>query len=178
MINVTLGERRRELQMEADALSEAAEEAEFAAKEAAKTAVKELVDGGTAGPITAAVAGRATEAGGWVPPTPQGLAGDLGAKAARLRAMADAAMAAVPPKAEPVFTDATPEAMMELLERQRGRGFLIYPEASELLTQATRTDTRSMETAKFARRTTWSTSARTASRAASPRCRRRACAAC
>ncbi|OHU53442.1 DUF3987 domain-containing protein [Mycobacteroides chelonae] len=149
IINANLGEQRAELQMEADALAEAADEAECDAKIAMKQAAKELVEDPTVMMQMRAAAAKATADGAWVPPTAQGLASDLAAKAAKLRRLADDAQAAVPPEVEPTFTDATPEAMMELLSRQKGRGFLIHPEASEILTAATRADTRGMETAKF-----------------------------
>lgn len=149
IINANLGEQRAELQMEADALAEAADEAECDAKIAMKQTAKELVQDHTAVVQMRAAAAKATADGTWVPPTAQGLASELAAKAAKLRRMADDAQAAVPPEVEPTFTDATPEAMMELLSRQKGRGFLIHPEASEILTAATRADTRGMETAKF-----------------------------
>nr|WP_286142076.1 DUF3987 domain-containing protein [Mycobacterium sp. D16Q16] len=149
IINLALGEQRAELQMEADALAEAAEEAENDAKVAMKQAAKELVDDPDATARAASAAAKAAANGTWVPPTAKGLATDLAAKAAMLKKMAEEAQAAVPPEVEPVFTDATPEAMMELLARQKGRGFLIHPEASEILTSATRTDTKGMETAKF-----------------------------
>ncbi|WP_165614064.1 DUF3987 domain-containing protein [Mycobacteroides chelonae] len=149
IINLALGEQRAELQMEADALAEAAEEAENDAKVAMKAAAKELVDDPDAAARAASAAAKATANGTWVPPTAKGLATDLAAKAAMLKKMAEEAQAAVPPEVEPTFTDATPEAMMELLARQKGRGFLIHPEASEILTSATRTDTKGMETAKF-----------------------------
>ncbi|RIS80457.1 DUF3987 domain-containing protein [Mycobacteroides abscessus] len=149
IINTNLGQQRTELQMEADALAEAADEAEREAKIAMKQTAKELVEDHAAVVQMRAAAAKATASGGWVPPTAQGLASELAAKAAKLRRMADDAQAAVPPEAEATFTDATPEAMMELLSRQKGRGFLIHPEASEILTAATRADTRGMETAKF-----------------------------
>ncbi|RIU41036.1 DUF3987 domain-containing protein [Mycobacteroides abscessus] len=149
IINLTLGMRRAELQMEADALAEAAEEAESDAKVAMKQAARELADDPAAAAHTAGAAAMAQANGIWAPPTARGLATDLAAKAAKLKQMAEEAQAAVPPEVEPTFTDATPEAMMELLARQKGRGFLIHPEASEILTAATRTDTRGMETAKF-----------------------------
>lgn len=149
IINLALGEQRAELQMEADALAEAANEAENEAKVAMKQAAKELVDDPDATARAASAAAKATANGTWVPPTARGLATDLAAKAAMLKKMAEEAQTAVPPEVEPTFTDATPEAMMELLARQKGRGFLIHPEASEILTSATRTDTKGMETAKF-----------------------------
>lgn len=149
IINDALGEQRAELQMEADALAEAADEAELDAKDAMKKAAKELADDPAAVARAASATAAAESNGTWVPPTAQGLASELAAKAAKLKKMAEDAQAAVPPVVEPVFTDATPEAMMELLARQRGRGFLVHPEASEILTAATRADTKGMETAKF-----------------------------
>lgn len=149
IVNDALGEQRAELQMEADALAEAADEAELDAKAAMKKAAKELADDPAAVARAASATAAAEANGTWVPPTTQGLASELAAKAAKLKRMAEDAQAAVPPVVEPVFTDATPEAMMELLARQRGRGFLIHPEASEILTAATRADTKGMETAKF-----------------------------